>query len=104
MSGNRPIGRRGLLGTMAAAGVAGFVPGRPARAQQAGAWEAWKARFLAPDGRVIDQLQDREGLAPDGIGLVVLDEFHERPRPQWSHAGHSLSPPPLPPAAEVWAR
>lgn len=79
MSGNRPIGRRGLLGTMAAAGVAGFVPGRPARAQRAGAWEAWKARFLAPDGRVIDQLQDGASHSEgQGYGMLIAQAFGDR--------------------------
>lgn len=79
MSGNRPMGRRRLLGTMVALGMAGFGKAGPARARQAGAWEAWKSRFLAPDGRVIDQLQDGASHSEgQGYGMLLAQAFGDR--------------------------
>lgn len=78
MSDNPPIGRRPLLKAVAALGLAGLGPVRGALAQGA-AWEAWKARFLAPDGRVIDRLQDGASHSEgQGYGMLLAQANGDR--------------------------
>ena len=51
----------------------------PVRADERAAWDVWKSRFLAGNGRVIDHLQDgvshSEG---QGYGLLLAQAFGDR--------------------------
>ena len=59
-------------------GLAALAVARPALAQ-ADAWAAWRDRFVAPDGRVIDDVNDgishSEGQA---YGLILAEAFGDR--------------------------
>lgn len=68
--------RRTLISGFAASSL--VFPAHPARAEQ-DAWAAWRARFVAPDGRVIDTGQ--EGISHSegqGYGLLLSQSFGDR--------------------------
>lgn len=70
--------RRSLLTGMTAI-LASRALSSPARGADGAAWSAWKARFLSPDGRIIDSLQGgvshSEG---QGYGLLLAQAQGDR--------------------------
>lgn len=73
--GGAPLGRRSLL-----AGASLLPPCAAARADAASDWAAYRARFVAPEGRVVDTGNDgvshSEG---QGWGLILAAAFDDRP-------------------------
>ena len=66
--------RRHFLTILPAAGVAGASPLDHETASLS-AWEDWKSAFLAPDGRVVDALQDMASHS-EGQGWAMLLAAH----------------------------
>ena len=61
--------RRACLALIAGAAATPFAP---AGADDSGAWAAWKAAFLRPEGRVVDALQqDASHSEGQGYGMVL---------------------------------
>jgi endoglucanase len=74
------LGRRALLASPAATLLPGGRAEAAAVASDQGQWLAWRARFLAEDGRVVDTgnggISHSEG---QGYGLLLAEAFNDRP-------------------------
>ncbi|MBP0494737.1 glycosyl hydrolase family 8 [Pararoseomonas indoligenes] len=74
------IPRRTALGLLAGAAAAAMRGGTAVAAEETRAWGGFKARFLSPDGRVIDNNNGNQSHSEgQGWGLSLAEHFDDRP-------------------------
>ncbi|MCR0982512.1 glycosyl hydrolase family 8 [Roseomonas populi] len=74
------IPRRSALGLLAGAAAAAMSGGTAVASEDARAWVAFKARFLSPEGRVVDNGNANQSHSEgQGWGLSLAEHFDDRP-------------------------